>query len=200
VLVAEPESEVERGRREEAPPVETRPLGEPELALLSSLAPLVETPREAKRMLNLYRMIRSTRNLTPAARFLGSEDRPGDYQAVVILLGLLSGHARRLEDVLVAAPGDGWAGGLRHRDGSESWADFVAGMTPRQDDAVWRNAIVGARVQDDLAGWQRLAEGLVPATRLVKIPNLEPFQRWAPLVARFSFLLSPYAGHDEEAR
>jgi hypothetical protein len=200
VLAAEAESEVAALQRGEAPPVETRPLSEPELRLLSSLAPLVETPREAKRMLNLYRMIRSTRNLSPAARFLGSEDRPGDYQAVVILLGLLSGHARRLEDVLVAAPGEGCAGGLRHRDSSESWADFVAGMKPRQNGAVWKNAIVGARAEDDLAGWQRLAEGLAPATKLVKIGDLEPFQRWAPLIARFSFLLSPYAGHEEEAR
>jgi hypothetical protein len=197
LLAAEAESEVAALQRGEMPPVETRPLSEPELTLLSALAPLVETPREAKRMLNLYRMIRSTRNLTPAARFLGDEDRPGDYQAVVILLGLLSGHARRLEDVLVGAPGEDCTGGLRHRDDSESWADFVAGMTPQRNGA---NAIVGARAKDDLAGWQRLADGLAPATELVTIPNLEPFQRWAPLIARFSFLLSPYAGHEEEAR
>jgi hypothetical protein len=189
-------SVVEAVQRGEAPPPEARPLSEPELELLSSLAPLVETPREAKRLLNLYRMIRSTRNLTPAARFLGSEDQPGEYQAVVILLGLLSGHARQLEDVLVAAPENGCAGGLRHRE-SGTWAEFVADIEPRQSAGGWENDIVGARANDDLAGWQRLANGLAPATELVTIADLEPFQRWAPLIARFSFLLSPYAGQDE---
>jgi hypothetical protein len=195
VLSAEAGSEIASRRHDAAPPVEARPLSEPELKLLSALAPLVETPREAKRMLNLYRMIRSTRNLTPAARFLGSAEEPGEYQAVVILLGLLSGHARRLEDVLVAAPGEDCAGGLRHRARSQRWADFVAGMAPAENGA---NAIVGARAQEDLAGWKRLADGLRPATRLVTLPDLEPFQRWAPLIARFSFLLSPYAGHEED--
>jgi hypothetical protein len=142
-------------------------------------------------------MIRSTRNLTPAARFLGSEDQPGHYQAVVILLGLLSGHARQLEDVLVAAPQDGCPGGLRHRASTETWTDFVADIKPRRTANGWENDIVGARANDDLAGWQRLAEGLAPATKLVTIADLEPFQRWAPLIARFSFLLSPYAGQDE---
>jgi hypothetical protein len=70
-------------------------------------------------------------------------------------------------------------------------------MSPGDNGA---NAIVGARAKADLAGWQRLADGLAPATELVTIPDLAPFQRWAPLIARFSFLLSPYAGHDEEAR
>jgi hypothetical protein len=197
-LEVEAGSVVEAIQRGETPRPEdqARPLSEPELELLSSLAPLVETPREAKRLLNLYRMIRSTRNLTPAARFLGSEDQPGEYQAVVILLGLLSGHARQLEDVLVAAPENGRAGGLRHRT-SGTWAEFVADIKPRQTADGWENDIVGAHAKDDLAGWQRLADGLAPATELVTIADLEPFQRWAPLIARFSFLLSPYAGQDE---
>jgi hypothetical protein len=36
------------------------------------------------------------------------------------------------------------------------------------------------------------AQGLAPATRMVTLPTLEPFQLWAPLVARFSFRHSPY--------
>ena len=51
-----------------------------------------------ERLVNLYRMMRSTRDLSPAARFLGAEGTPGEYQAVVILLGLLSGHARLLHE------------------------------------------------------------------------------------------------------
>ena len=43
---------------------------ESELTLLAALAPLVRSPREAKRLLNLYRMLRSTKDLSDAARFL----------------------------------------------------------------------------------------------------------------------------------
>lgn len=63
------------------------PLTEPELQVLSSLAPLVRSPREAKRLLNLYRMLRSTRDLSDASRFLGADGAEGEFQAVVMLWG-----------------------------------------------------------------------------------------------------------------
>jgi KAP family P-loop domain len=177
---------------------EVRPLTDPELTMLAALAPLVETPRETKRILNLYRIIRSTRALGPASRFLGDDHTPGDHQAVVILLGLLSGHARLLEDVLAAPTGEGVKGGLRFRPSTERWADFVAGMQPRRTRSKWANNIVGPIGDPDLAGWTRLAAGLSDASALVTIPDLAPFQLWAPRIARFSFLLSPYA-QDEGA-
>ena len=58
---------------------------------------LIDTPREAKRLFNLYRMLRATRDLSGASRFLGEAGEPGDYQAVVVLLGLLTAHSRLLE-------------------------------------------------------------------------------------------------------
>jgi hypothetical protein len=191
-------TEVEKGSevaqlRKDEPKIERRPLTADELDMLTALAPLVETPREAKRLANLYRMMRSTRDLSPAARFLGDEAAPGEYQAVVILLGLLSGHARLLHDVLVAPVSATAKGGLRDRPHTETWAQFVAGITPRDG----RNDIVGKIPPDDLDEWERLAAGLEDASALVRIPDLRPFQAWAPRIARFSFLLSPYA---EEVR
>jgi hypothetical protein len=175
-----------------------RPLTRPELALLTALAPLVETPREAKRLMNLYRIIRSTRNLSPASRFLGSPEHPGEHQAVVILLGLLSGHAQLLEDVLVAPPGEGLPGGLRHRPSDERWADFVAGMAPRPCASGHENDVVGQIAEGSLAHWIRLTTGLTGVTELVTVADLEPFKLWAPRIARFSFLLSPLAGDDAD--
>jgi hypothetical protein len=111
---------------------------------------------------------------------------------VVILLGLLSGHARLLHEVLVAAPGDGTKGGLLHREPEEPWPDFVAGLAPRDG----RNDVIGDVPEADRAGWTRLADGLAEVTGRVTVANLEPFQLWAPRVARFSFLLSPYAENE----
>ena len=54
-----------------------------------------------------------------------------------------------------------------------------------------------ARLPDgDVGAWMRLADGLAGATELVTLPDLEPFQLWAPRIARFSFLLSPYTEHE----
>ena len=193
MIPVEAESEVAAVQAGEEPPP-ARGLTEPEFALLTALAPLIETPREAKRVMNLYRLIRSTRNLAPAASFLGGEQKPGEYQAVVVLLGLLSGHARLLEAVLIAPSADGVAGGLRHRAADGRWADFVADIAP----AGSANGIVGALAEDEVADWARLSTGLAGASALVTIPDLAPFQLWAPRIARFSFLLSPLAGGDGE--
>ena len=189
---AEPRSPVV-GLQSETAEAEPRPLTDPELAMLKALAPLVETPRETKRLVNLYRMMRSTRDLSPAARFLGDDDTPGEYQAVVILLGLLSGHARLLHDVLVAPVGEDVKGGLRGRAPSETWKDFAAGLAPREHGPGARNDIIGEIPPEDVEEWRRLAEGLLDASALVTHPDLRPFQKWAPRIARFSFLLSPYA-------
>ena len=179
------------------PEREVRPLTPPELRMLTSLAPLVQTPREAKRLVNLYRMIRSIRNLSPAERFLGSERRPGEYQAVVILLGLLSGHGRLLEHVLAAPPKEGARGGLRHWPSGATWQAFVDGIRPQPNGNDWRNQIVGAVPDAALEEWQRLSDGLQGPTALVSLADLSCFQEWAPRVARFSFLLVKYADDTE---
>jgi hypothetical protein len=177
-----------------------RPLTPPELEMLTALAPLVETPRETKRLLNLYRMIRATRNLSPASRFLGDGGTPGEYQAVVILLGLLSSHGRLLEDVLAARKRGRIRGGLLVRDRNEPWPHFVADLRPREGRSGWQNSVVGPIRDSDVESWTRLAEGLADASALVTIPDLAPFRLWAPRIARFSFLLSPFAQEvNEEA-
>ena len=168
--IAEEHSEVASLQADVAE-LEQRGLTEGELTMIGELAPLVQTPREAKRLMNLYRMLRSTRDLSPASRFLGDERTPGEYQAVVILLGLLSGHARLLHDVLVD---------LRSRPKEDTWAAFATGLRSRDGEA-----------------WTQLADGLAGATSLVTLPDLTAFHAWAPRIARFSFLLSPYADGDE---
>ena len=192
-------SEVAALQSAEAQAPEVRAITEGELKMLAALAPLVETPRETKRLLNLYRMIRSTRNLSPASQFLGDDQTPGDHEAVVILLGLLSGQGRLLENVLAAPKSRGIKGGLRCRAKNERWADFVTDMQPRRPRSTWRNAIVGSIEGADLDDWKRLADGLAETSKLVTIPDLEPFQLWAPRIARFSFLLSAYAQEDSAA-
>lgn len=193
-LMAERGSEVAAARTGE-PHQAPRPLTEPELQLLAALEPLVDTPREAKRLLNIYRLLRSTRDLTMASRFLGQDKRPGEFQAVIILLGLLTAHARLLGQVLDTPPSEDppISGGLLHRPAGDSWTSFVKGFALHRPTNFWMNDIAGRIPQSDVADWRRLGAGIEQASRLVTLPDLSSFQLWAPRIRRFSFVLSPLA-------
>jgi len=163
--------------------------------LLAALEPLVDRPREAKRLLNLYQLLRSTRDLSTVSSFLGDDKAPGEFQAVIILLGLLTAHARLLGQVLDTPPSHDppVLGGLLHRPDDESWTDFVRGFQPRKVDRGWMNDIAGRIRDDDVLEWRRLGGGIEQASRLVTLPDLTAFRTWAPRIRRFSFVLSPLA-------
>lgn len=173
--------------------VNATPLTEPELRALSSLAPLVRSPREAKRLLNLYRMLRSTRDLSDASRFLGGDDAEGEFQAVVMLLGLLTANPHLLGQILFAFPDPEkqLMGGICHRDTANSWDAFLNGLRPRCVEGRWHNDLSDGLSKEARAEWELLVERAQPASALIKLPDLTTFQAWAPHVARFSFLLAP---------
>jgi hypothetical protein len=191
-IEVEAESEIQAVRRGKPPRIEVRPMTEAEIALLTALAPLVETPREAKRLVNLYRMIRATRDLGTTSTFLGSDGRPGEYEAVVILLGIVSAYSRLLADLLDAPPSrtPPIPGGLLRRPSSTTWAAFVSDIEPTADGDGWRNGIVGNLPLESVAAWRGLHAGLGGATGLLTLSNIEAFQSWAPLTLRFSFISS----------
>lgn len=167
-----------------------RPLTDAEVTMLAALEPLVRSPREAKRLANVYRMIRANKDLSDASRFMGATGRPGEYEAVVVLLGLLSAHARLLGAVLDSPAESKRPGGLMSRARTDTWSAFVAGMKPRQKGEVWSNDIVATMTPADRAAWQALWSGLQPVTAQVTLRDLTALQAWAPSIRRFSFVLS----------
>ena len=175
LITVEQGSEVDiqrRPRREASPP---RPLTQPELTLLSALDPLVATPREAKRIVNLYRMIRATRNLSNAASFLS-----GEYQVVIVLLGLLTAPADLtgvVFDAMVRRPAD------------TSWAAFVADLAPRKENDAWRNGIVGAIPDEAVPRWRHLHGGLAKVSGQMAIEDVSSPQAWISRIRRFSYAL-----------
>jgi hypothetical protein len=190
-VLVEANSEVDINRSVEAEP--PRPLTEPELTLLGRLQPFISTPRDAKRMLNLYRMLRSTRDLTGASAFLGDEDKPGEYQAVAMLLGMLTANARLLGKVLNASPqGDPRvAGGVAFRSVDVSWHAFVKDFDPTRSGDRWQNQIVGYVALEDVRAWQHFAAAAAQTSDLISLDGLTSFQRWAPIIQRFSFMITP---------
>ncbi len=186
------------GQRDPARQVRSpRPLTEPEIELLAALEVLITTPRQAKRLFNLYRMLRATRDLSEASRFLGADERPGEYQAVALLLGLLTADARRFGALLDASPGptSEVRGGLLHRDPESRWGEFVADIEPRAvDEGRWTNGIVGTLPEDESGDWKRLHRGLVSASSSVTLTDLSALRSWAPVIRRFSYVPSTGSG------
>jgi hypothetical protein len=163
-----------------------RPLTDDELRIIHALAPLVGTPREAKRLLNIYRMLRSTRNLSEASRFLGGADEPGQYQAAAVLLGLLTAYPRRLGDMLRVLPADS--------DGDMAWADFLDGFEPQKTGDEWQNAVSAHLGEAEREEWEDLVRAARVSADLVDLPDLSAFRYWGDHVGRFSFVLSALDG------
>ena len=186
---AQPPLEIEPGAElAPAPPSRRppdRPLTDGELALLDCLDTLIRTPRAAKRLFNLYRMIRATRDLSDAADFLGGDDSPGQYQAVVVLLGIVVAAPTIVHAVFHArpVPGEGVLGGLLHRPPELTWAEFAAGVD---------RSVVPREGAEQLR-WTALSDGLRDITAEITLTDLTAFHLWAPRVHRFSYAVGAEA-------
>ncbi|HET6710072.1 MAG TPA: hypothetical protein VFH84_34200, partial [Amycolatopsis sp.] len=149
----------------------------PEIALLSRLDGLVDTPRDAKRLINLDRMLRATRDLSDASAFLG-----GEYEAVVVLLGAFTAHGRLLGR---------FAGALLREEPQTPWAGFVTGLRPAEHEGRWSSTAVGPIAPAEVAQWTHLHGSLAELSSALTLSDVSVFQAWVPRVRRFSYVLSP---------
>ncbi len=81
------------------------------------LAPLISTPRAAKRLINLYRLTRAAQPDEVIASFVES----GTYQAVLLLLAILVGAPTQAVHLFSQA---------LQSDDDEKWVDFVERVQP----------------------------------------------------------------------
>lgn len=141
--------------------------------------------------MNLYRMPRATRDLSEASRFLGADGQPGEYEVVIVLLGLLTAHARLLSRS--RQPPDETAdraGGLMHSGGSTELRAFVADLEPSHRAESWHNRVVGPLHPDEVAQWRRPHRGLTGVVAGLVTTDLAGFHLWVPRIRRFSYVQS----------
>jgi hypothetical protein len=176
-IPVEPGSQVAAQLNPEVRPEIPRPLTAPEIALLSRLDRLIDTPRDAKRLINLYRMLRSTRDLSDASAFLG-----GEYEAVIVLLATFTAHGRLLGR---------FADALLRRPAEASWGEFVGELRPLEAEGRWESPAVGAVPTGEVPQWEHLHHTLTELSEAITLPDVGVFQTWVPRVRRFSYVLSP---------
>lgn len=132
----------------------------PELNFLESMAPLVSSPRAAKRMVNLYRLVRARLSGAELNSFLAFDNPDAPYRAVLVLLAALVGHPGAAPALFRA---------IESVPGTELLPNVLRHL---EDEPTLRDA-VGALGTDD--------KSLAPP-RLVAA-----YQPWLPLVGRFTF-------------
>ena len=172
------------------------PLTPEERAFLGGLAPLVATPRAAKRLANLYRMVRASPDLVEPEPFLDGDE----YQVLAEMLAVVSAYPELF----------GTMCGSRDRpttDGSEplmactssmTWASFVDGLAPipiqeeGPAEALFANRVCARITPYEVQRWRGLHEGLTSEPlRGNRTPvAIERYQHWASVAAHFSFDLS----------
>jgi kumamolisin len=155
-----------------------------ELAYAEKLAPLIPTPRAAKRLINLYRLLKVSLDEEESTRLDGGNSEPGEYQAALLMLAILVGAPTEADTVFRVVRG-------HHLD---DWAAVVDELRPQPwDDRAAPEHHSRAMGQLSASGtprWYRLCQILdqvgIPATA----QGLQPFRSWAIRVGRYSFSAS----------
>jgi len=147
-------------------------IGDAERAFMTTLHPLISTPRAAKRFVNVYRLLKAS---APAARRAALEDE-ANHRAVLLLLAMLTGYPaettavlRRLIEKDVKALG---------------WWTLTRQVV--REGRLERPATAEGRLRNEQ--WDQFEAQL---DRVAKAwpgrPPVGPFVDWAPEVARYSF-------------
>ena len=139
-------------------------LSQPEVEFMTRLGPLLPTPRAAKRLANLYRLVRISISDSDLATFTGSEIG-GPYQVVQILLAVLVGSPATAQRIFRELMTGMAASDILTIFGKAATADLAEGN-------------LCARIGTELA---KIAED-TPMLRATA-----EYQRWCPTLARYSF-------------
>jgi hypothetical protein len=149
-----------------APQIELEPEGlqvtREEVELLAKLGLVVRTPRSAKRMTNLYRLIRASLTTTQLDALLGQPEGEPAFPCVQMLLAMTIAFPEASQHLIRA---------IEREPEIEDWWQWAARWEPPP------------RLADD---WFRIRLGLNPLLGQVS-PPLQLFAEWAPEVVRYSY-------------
>ncbi|TCP56438.1 KAP-like P-loop domain-containing protein [Tamaricihabitans halophyticus] len=131
-----------------------------ELSFIGTLAPLIRTPRSTKRLINLYRLLRSRLDSAELADFLDGTKPP--YRAALTLLAILVGPAAAAPTLFRA---------IESAPQGQTWPELL-------DELANEPGVALAPVVQLLRGEAHV--NVLPS-------ELDSYQQWLPLVRRFAF-------------
>jgi hypothetical protein len=152
-----------------------------ERRFLAALYPLIPTPRAAKRLLNVYRLMRGGLD-ERELRHVAGDEHAGQYRAVLLLLGMLTGYPAEATVVLRD---------LVENEPDAMWWDYLGRLSVRRLEVLRGQSShdpFDASEDADQERWDEMLRklqsirGLVPADFAC-----EAFVKWAPEVGRYSF-------------
>ncbi|MGN6258418.1 MAG: P-loop NTPase fold protein [Solirubrobacterales bacterium] len=133
-----------------------------EVDFMAKLGGLIRTPRAAKRLTNLYRLLRASLSEAELEELLRFDDRTAGFCCVQLLLAIA------ISSPLLAAPL--FREVLEKSKDRCSWWDLVDTWNPRSQERLW----------------ERVVEGMGPL-RAEPLPRLATFAEWVPAVNRYSY-------------
>jgi hypothetical protein len=164
-----------KNRAEDDPNPAGLMLTDHEIRFIQAFAPMVSTPRAAKRLVNIYRMIRSTQTVGGPSSFLNVSSGSGEYRAVLQLLAIVSAFPHLAAPTFTA---------LLQAEQGTPWSAFLDSLPAPPHDASGKHLS-----ESQLAEWRRMQAGLAAVRKDNDVPQeLEPYSEWAAQVARFSFV------------
>ncbi|HET6288070.1 MAG TPA: P-loop NTPase fold protein [Amycolatopsis sp.] len=116
-----------------------------ELDFLPTLASLVRSPRAAKRLLNLYRLLRARFAGEDLADFLSDGDREAPFRAVLVLLAIHVGHPEAVS----------WFANLDGTDPEDSALEIVRSMNDHELRPKLERGLAGGSWPTLAASYQR---------------------------------------------
>jgi hypothetical protein len=156
-------------------------IGEDERAFIEALAPVIATPRAAKRLVNLYRLLKVSAGDEGASLLEGGGPTSGQHQPALLLLAITVGFPGQAVAVLRA---------LRDTQ-ARTWPAFVEELRPQpwKDPAAaeLRNGVLGTLTAAQALPWRRLCQALDAVAGSLTVTDIEPFVSWLDAVSRFSF-------------
>ncbi|SDC17720.1 P-loop NTPase fold protein [Actinokineospora iranica] len=150
-------------------------LRDAERAFVKRLRPLLDTPRAVKKLVNLYRLVRTDVAEDALDEFVGDDlgHGAGAYQAVLVLLAVTVTAPHRARTLMLA---------LRETPDDQAITDVLAALAA--DDPAW----------DPLVDLLRRIGGAV-----VLRTDAGTYRRWAGTVSRFSFDTDDLVESDDQS-
>jgi hypothetical protein len=166
-----------------------------ELEFMKKLGPLIGTPRAAKRLSNIYRLLRASLDDKQLHKLIDTETGDGDYPVVGILLAIVVGYPRVATFVFQK---------LYYSEEIPDWNTFIEGLVPRdeqeqplnlndergQDGEEFHNSVRPKMTLDEAKLWSRLCRRLERVSQEAgeAFPqDLGLYRKWVFKVARYSF-------------